>query len=258
VNVLALPLTLPLPSLAVAPQADQPFAELQAEARRILASEHFRKAERSKRLLVFLVEQAVRGVAGGANEYAIGIAVFQRNAALYSTGEDPIVRVHMGRLRSRLAEYYLGEGRKGSGCRIDIPVGSYVPRLLHRPPQPVRMLFQGLRCISNEQEIDAFTHGLGEELRYRLYRALGARLALPTPGRESAEQLRQLGVGFVLEGSVRQDAGTIRTTLRLVCLDEARTLWSEQLDHADDISLRRQETLAEACCEALNILLNPM
>lgn len=248
----------PMPPLLAASQTDQSFAELQAEARRIIASEHFRKAERSKRLLAFLVEQAARGVAGAANEYAIGIAVFQRNAALYSTGEDPIVRVHMGRLRLRLAEYYLGEGRNASDCRIDIPVGSYVPRLLPRPPQPVRMLFRGLRCISSEKEIDAFTHGLGEELRYRLYRAFGARLALPAPGQDSADQLRQLGVGFVLEGSVRQDAGTIRTALRLICLDQARTLWSEQRDHADDMSLRRQEALADGCCEALSSLLSPL
>lgn len=253
-NVLALPLS----SLPAASQPDQTCSELQAEARRVLASEHFRKAERSKRLLAFLVEQAVRGVAGVANEYAIGIAVFQRDAALYSTGEDPIVRVHMGRLRSRLAEYYLGEGRNNSDSRIDIPVGSYVPRLQRRPPQPVRMLFRGLRCMSTGKEIDAFTQGLGEELRYRLYRAFGARLAMPAAGQESAEQLRQLGVGFVLEGSVRQDGGTIRTVFRLICLEQARTLWSEQLDHADDMSLRRQEALADACCTALSAHLNPM
>jgi TolB-like protein len=224
---------------------------LQVEARRVLASEHFRKADRSKRLLAFLVEQAGRGVAGAANEYAIGLAVFQRDAARYSTGEDPIVRVHMGRLRSRLDEYYLGEGRNGSGRRIDIPVGSYVPRLRQRPPQPVRMLFQGMRCISIGEEIDAFTHGLGEELRYRLYRAFGARLAILTPGQASAEQLGQLGVGFVLEGSVRQGEGRLRTTFRLLGLDQARTLWSEQFDHAGELSLEHQEALADACCTAL-------
>lgn len=251
-------LALSLPTLPAALQSETIFTELQAEARRVIASEHFRKAERSKRLLAFLVEQAVSGVAGAANEYAIGIAVFQRNAALYSTGEDPIVRVHMGRLRSRLAEYYLGEGRKGSGSRIDIPVGSYLPCLLLRPPPPVRMLFQGVRCISSGEEIHGFTHGLGEELRYRLYRAFGARLAILTPGQDSAEQLRGQGIGFVLEGSVRQGEGTVRTTFRLICLEQARTLWSEQLDHVGALSLERQEALAEACCTALNPLLGVM
>ena len=250
-------IVLPLPTLP-AQQADPLYPELQAESRRVLASEHFRKSARSNRLLAFLVEQAGRGTAGVVNEYAIGLAVFQRNAALYSTGEDPIVRVHMGRLRSRLAEYYLGEGRDSSEWRIDIALGSYLPRLLRRPPRPLRMVFQGVRCISSEKNIDAFAHGLGEELRYRLYRAFGARLAIPVPGQESAEQLRQLGVGFVLEGSVRQDEGTIRTTFRLIRLDEARTLWSEQLDHAGDLSLRRQEALAEGCCAALGGMLSPL
>ncbi|HEX8610829.1 MAG TPA: hypothetical protein VF800_06015 [Telluria sp.] len=239
------------PPVSATQRTSETFSELQAEARRVLASEHFRKAERGKRLLAFLVEQAARGVAGVVNEYAIGIAVFERDAALYSTGEDPIVRVHMGRLRSRLDEYYLGEGRNGSRARIDIPVGNYVPRLRQRPPQPVRMMFQGVRCISIGKEVDAFTHGLGEELRYRLYRAFGARLAILTPGQDSVEQLRGLGIGFVLEGSVRQDEGLLRTTLRLIGLDEARTLWSEQFDHAGKLSLEHQEALAESCCTAL-------
>lgn len=250
-------LVLPLPTVLVQPSTDSMFAELHAETRRVLASEHFRKSARSNRLLSFLVEQAGRGAAGATNEYAIGLAVFQRDAALYSTGDDPIVRVYMGRLRTRLAEYYLGEGRNGSCWRIEIPLGSYVPRLQRRAPQPVRMLFQGMRCISIGKEIDAFTSGLGEELRYRLFRAFGARVAILNAGQDSVEQLRQQGIGFLLEGSVRQGEGTVRTTFRLICLEQARTLWSEQIDHAGELSLERQEALADACCLALHCLLDP-
>lgn len=234
-------------------QSDQ--AGLQRECQRLLASPHFAKAARSRRLLSFLVELAGQGVPGAANEYAIGLAVFDRNAAQYSTGDDPIVRVQVGRLRSRLADFYAQDAGQGSGWRMEIPLGSYTPHLARcvpaPAPGPARLAFHGLDCIAPAAPAGVFARGLGEELRYRLHRQFAAQLALVTPGQHGADQLRQLGVGFLLEGSVREDPATIRTSLRLLDLGQGRIAWSEQTDHARDLSIRRQELLATSCCAAL-------
>lgn len=228
---------------------------MQLECRRLLASPQLCRAAQSSRLLSFLVDTAAGGVPGALNEYAIGLAVFGRDAASYSTGEDPIVRVQMGRLRAKLADIYAGEGRQGARWQLDIPVGSYVPRLLPCAPVPVRIAFVGLDSIGHAPAIALFARGLAEELRYRLHRQFGALLAVTGPEQRGAEQLRQLGVGFVLDGSVRDDASTVRTAFRLLNLVQGRLAWSEQIDHAGDLSIQCQERLAAACCAALREVL---
>lgn len=233
------------------PGAPDPV-DLQRELRRLLASAQFCKAARSRRLLSFLVELARQGVPGAANEYAIGIAVFERDAAAYSTGDDPIVRVQIGRLRTKLAQFYAGEGGRGGGWRMEIPLGSYTPRLVRCAPAPLRLAFHGLDCIAHAPPTGVFARGLDEELRFRLHRQFAAQLALVAPDQHGAEQLRRLGVGFLLEGSVREDAATIRTSFRLLDLSQGRIAWSEQTDHACDLSIRCQEQLATRCSMALH------
>ena len=51
--------------------------------------------------------------------------VFDRPSS-FDPRTDTIVRVEARRLRSKLKEYYEGEGR-GDSVRIDFPKGSYVP-----------------------------------------------------------------------------------------------------------------------------------
>jgi TolB-like protein len=57
-------------------------------------------------------------------EYAIAVDVFERGTE-YDPAVDATVRVEAGRLRSRLREYYAGEGRHDLLC-IEVPKGSYV------------------------------------------------------------------------------------------------------------------------------------
>lgn len=54
------------------------------------------------RLLAYLVERAITDCARDTSEYAIGIGVFDRDPLHYSPGEDPVVRVQVGRLRTKL------------------------------------------------------------------------------------------------------------------------------------------------------------
>lgn len=91
----------------------------------MLASPAFASPERLRRFLRYLVEKALEGKAGELKEYAIGLDVFDRDAS-YDPRVDSTVRVHAGKLRDRLREYYLSVGRE-SPVRIEIPKGTYAP-----------------------------------------------------------------------------------------------------------------------------------
>lgn len=113
-----------------------PIAEqdLRAELDRILASRGFAGAARMGKLLSHVVARTQAGEIDQLKEYAVGVEVFDRDAN-YDPRLDSIVRVEAGRLRSRLDEYYNGEG-SASPIRISLPRGGYVAKFERRPQEP--------------------------------------------------------------------------------------------------------------------------
>lgn len=101
-----------------------PEADVRAELERILSSKGFASAGRLSRLLRYIVDKTLAGEADQLKEYAVGVEVFDRNDQ-YDPRLDSIVRVEAGRLRSRLDEYYNGEGANAA-WRITLPRGGYV------------------------------------------------------------------------------------------------------------------------------------
>jgi tetratricopeptide (TPR) repeat protein len=103
------------------------------------------------------VEGTLAGRTDQLKEYVIGTEVFQL-AASYNPQENPVVRIAAGRLRTKLAEYYLGAGI-ADPVVIEIPKGGYVPRFTVRgqpvaagplpaPPRPL----PGAVCVGRERE----------------------------------------------------------------------------------------------------------
>src|SRR5712691_1484662 len=109
---------------------------------KILASAGFVRNEHLSRFLRFVVERHLEGRDQELKESLIAIEVFGRLPG-YDSKQDPIVRTEASRLRARLSEYYLADG-KGDSIIIDLPKGGYVPVLRQavaegksRPPPPV-------------------------------------------------------------------------------------------------------------------------
>ena len=100
-----------------------PEADVRAELDRILASKGFATAGRLSKLLRYVVEKTLAGETDQLKEYAVGIEVFERDEK-YDPRLDSIVRVEAGRLRTKLDEYYNGEG-SSSPIRISLPRGGY-------------------------------------------------------------------------------------------------------------------------------------
>jgi adenylate cyclase len=104
---------------------------------KVLSSPPFEGAERSRRLLRFVVEQTVGGQADRLKEYTLATQVLGRSSAFDPRG-DPIVRAEVSRLRDRLSRYYAKEGLIDPFV-IELPKGSYVPRFERRTVPPVTL-----------------------------------------------------------------------------------------------------------------------
>ena len=95
----------------------------QADIDRILDSETFRKSEILRRLLSFLAEKSIAGEADTLKEYTIGIDALGKSPK-YDPRQDASVRIQVSRLRQKLNEHYLREG-KNDPIVIDVPKGHF-------------------------------------------------------------------------------------------------------------------------------------
>lgn len=114
-------------------------APLQAEfvleaLEKVLFSKTFSRAERSGRLLRFLVESTIKGQADRLKEYTLGAEALGRGES-FDPRIDSIARVEVSRLRNRLEQYYSTEGREDP-VGIILPRGTYVPLFESRPITP--------------------------------------------------------------------------------------------------------------------------
>jgi hypothetical protein len=100
--------------------SDGAFAD---QVDRILRSETFRGSEILRNLLSFLLSSALSHPAEPLKVKEIARNVFGRSEN-FDSQSDSVVRVHTGRLRSKLAEYYMTEGADDEVI-VTIPKGVY-------------------------------------------------------------------------------------------------------------------------------------
>ena len=108
-------------------ESKEEVATLRGLLKEITEGPAFKGSHRSGQFLEFVVEQSIAGNFDQLKERLIGVQLFKREPT-YDTGEDAIVRVTASDVRKRLLQHY---GWFGLDCefRIDLPLGSYVPRV---------------------------------------------------------------------------------------------------------------------------------
>lgn len=236
-------------------------AEVERVLTQLLASPLFAKSRRMGSLLRFMVEHDLQLSSNPLTEHAIGIAVFRRDPAVYSTGDDPVVRVQVGRLRRKLASHYATIGQKDP-IRLSVPAGCYrlaYERLRPRPAgvrHPVVQI-QPFTCITRDG--DDFTRGLCEELSCRLFetfeqtqtRANHVLMKVPRNSVKAPEPVRAGRGSYSLEGSVRVEPTRVRASVRLIDSAQGRIRWSAQFDRNRPYGIATQEDLAESICRSL-------
>jgi serine/threonine-protein kinase len=95
------------------------------ELEKVLSSAGFTRSERLSRFLRFVVERHLEGKDSDLKEPLIAVEIYGRRPD-YDPKQDSIVRTEAARLRSRLTEYYAGEGT-ADALVIELPKGGYAP-----------------------------------------------------------------------------------------------------------------------------------
>jgi hypothetical protein len=110
----------------------------QDQVRRILQSKAFRTSEVHRNLLLYLSEKSLSGEAESLKEYTVGLDVFAKPES-YDPRQESVVRMHMARLRQKLADYYRTEGLDDA-IVVDLPKGAFKvtfePRAAVAEPEP--------------------------------------------------------------------------------------------------------------------------
>ena len=129
-----------------------------------------------------------------------------------------------------------------------------------RPPPSIAVL--PFADLSERQDQGYFSDGLAEEI----LTALGSVEGLRVPGRTSsfsfkkrsatlADIGRELGVGAVLEGSVRRAGSRVRVTAQIVNVSDGYRLWNQAFDRELTDIFAVQEEIARAVAGALDVKL---
>lgn len=103
----------------------------QSQIQRILQSKIFRTSEVQRNLLNYLAEKSLGGMADGLKEYTVGLDVFAKPAS-YDPRQESVVRMHLARLRQKLAEYYRTEGSEDP-IIVNLPKGGFTVTFEARP-----------------------------------------------------------------------------------------------------------------------------
>ena len=116
--------------------------------------------------------------------------------------------------------------------------------------------------MSPDPEQVYFSDGISEELLNALVKLPGLKVAGRTSSfafRDKTDDLRKigksLGVGHILEGSVRKQGMRIRITAQLVKADDGFHLWSETYDRDAGDIFALQDEITAAIIEALKVKL---
>ena len=169
------------------------------QLRKILASQGFENAGRSRALLKFVVEQTVNNRVDRLKEYTLGSEALGRGDS-FDPRTDPIVRAEASRLRRRLELYYATEGRSDP-VHILLPKGGYVPQFLGAAPDD--------RAIVSKQADSALPRPRrrGWLVAGALAVGCAAGLALWVPRRSPPPALVQFDVELKARGMVGSEVG---------------------------------------------------
>ena len=227
---------------------------------RVLGSAEFKASEKQRKFLSFVVRETLADRSSQLKGYTIAVSVYGRPKG-FDPQLDPIVRVEAGRLRRALDHFYLTAG-KNDPVRITIPKGRYVPAFStvkatssgkiapalksegSVPTTEPTIAVMPLTNLTGDGEQDYFVDGLTEELtaeimRYQDFQVIASQSTMTLKGQnvDSRQIGRDLGVQFLLKGSVRRDLKSIKVTIQLLDTSTAEQVWGE--------SYKRDQTAAD-------------
>jgi TolB-like protein/Flp pilus assembly protein TadD len=258
-------------------------ADVRACLERALASAIFAHAERQKRLLTYLVTETLAGRAEKLKGYTIGVEVFDRDPD-FDPAIDAIVRVQAGQLRSKLREYYGGEGANDP-IRFELPKGNYALRIVSRassstgvpssdevspvvPLIPIKdkpsLVVLPFVNMSSDSEQEYFADGITEDLTTGLSQLSGlfvisrhSAFVYKNVSKRAEEIGAELGVRYLVEGSVRRAGSHVRISAQLIEAGTGDLIWAERYDRELDDIFAVQDDVTRRIVSVLQVRLSP-
>jgi TolB-like protein len=245
----------------VEPLSDAESPGVRACLERILISPLFARSERLQRFLTFIVTETLAGHADRLKGYTIAVEVFDRDTS-FDPAIDAIVRVEAARLRAKLREYYDAEGRDDP-VRLVLPKGRYAVQLENRQPATVSvspadnagasavtrarhpppiedkpsLAVLPFTSIGSDAEQGYFADGITDTLITELSRLPGlfvvsrhSSFVYRNAIKRAEEIGTELGVKYLVEGSVQKARNRVRITTQLIDAAAGTHLWAERFD----------------------------
>jgi len=233
------------------------ISEIKAQLKRVVSTPAFKSSRILSGFLEFVIEKTLAGKEDEIKEYSIGISVLSRNID-FNPQLDAIVRIHAGRLRRALKEYYYDAG-KNDPIVIEIPKGSYIP--VFQPKNKIEPnLIKGVekvkptrfkpvvavlpfRNISQDSSRDFFADGLGEQLSTEL--TLFHEFAVisyyssrhvASKTNDVKEAAMMLGAKYVLTGTIQHDNEHLRIWVQLILCDNGEQVWAKSFQRNNTAS----------------------
>jgi TolB-like protein len=259
-----------------------PVDAIREQLDKILNSQALAGSDQLKRLLRVSVERTLDGQSDSTKEYTLGVEAFGRPDG-YDPKVDPIVRVQARRLRTKLHEYYGGEGA-ADPIIIDIPKGGYAPAFqtrsvsrrrfiwaplavivlglawLFRPhaSDPLSIAVLPIRNLTGDPDKQYIADKTTEALITYLGRARALRVVSSTTSRRFADSqqslpeiAKALSVHWVVEGGMGYERGRVLLKLRAVDGLTDRKGWADfYTSDVEDMS-NTQAKAAAAIVEAV-------
>ena len=222
---------------------------------RIVNSGPFHQSQRRQRFLEYLVNETLAGRGERLKAYNVALEVFDRPES-FDPVTDPLVRIEAARLREKLREYYGTDGQ-GDPIRIDLPKGTYTPQIEFRhedAPQIAREKGSPTHEVSStvpsvavfpfgdlsaDQNLGYLGDGVAEDIITALSRfpdlvvvARSSSFTYKDKALDVRQVGKELGVGYVVEGSVRKDGDKLRIAAQLIDAKTGEHVWGERFDRS--------------------------
>lgn len=217
--------------------------EIQEQLQRILAYPVMNNSLLLSGFLRFIIEETLAGRASSIKEYTIGVNVLSKSSG-YDPQADASVRIHAGRLRRALYNYYNGPGAHDR-ILITVPKGSYVPHfeLVEVPPSsPVvsdtaTLAKPSVAVIpfnySDDKSLSSLADGLCDQISSQLtdfteiavVSYYSARKILSRVG-DIKEAALLLDAKFFLTGNIRASDKAVRVNVQLVHAATQHQIWA--------------------------------
>lgn len=231
----------------------------------ILEFEEIRNSQVLSKFIEFVVEKKLSGQEDEIKEYTIAVKGLGKPRD-YNPQLDASVRIHAGRLRRLLTQYYRENG-KNDAVLIDIPKGTYVPVFRSREngnvdgngsevtlsvihPQEhsdsvvINEFFELQRKpaldvlpfhnLSSDNSKDYFVAGIGEQLSSEMARFQNITVisyfttaAYKAELKDLLELKQKVHIDYVLTGSVRFTNETMKINVQLISAENAEIIFTE-------------------------------